>query len=230
MLFRSIPIMLDADGQGIILTNSTYIGNIDKYGTISNVTKSLIEKINRTLPKNATSNVYITQNGVFLNLKQNGKGTPVTIYNSFFPSSGPSPIFNGTVFDDYKIGKDSHDFIKSASGVYHFGFIYQGAIQGPFTSVQTVPVLVVDSQIPGFYDTVIPDITTSWKDYTKFDLKKGQKPDYDFDFTDETPIKLGSGKEFLVYDSNKDGKLDYSAGTIGAQVVDLYGIISQNKS
>ena len=116
------------------------------------------------------------------------------------------------------------------SGVYHFGFIYQGAIQGPFTSVQTVPVLVVDSQIPGFYDTVIPDITTSWKDYTKFDLKKGQKPDYDFDFTDETPIKLGSGKEFLVYDSNKDGKLDYSAGTIGAQVVDLYGIISQNKS
>ena len=226
----NIPMMLDADGQGIILTNSTYIANIDKFGTIENVTKPLIEKINRTLPKNATSNVYVTQNGIFLNLRQNGKGTPVTIYNSFFPSSGPSPIFSGTVFDDYKIGKDRHDFIKSASGVYHFGFIYQGAMQGPFTSVQTVPVLVVDSQIPGFYDTVIPDITTSWKDYTKFDLKKGQKPDYDFDFTDETPIKLGSGKEFLVYDSNKDGKLDYSAGTIGAQVVDLYGIISQNKS
>ena len=131
---------------------------------------------------------------------QNGKGTSVSIYNSFFPSTGLAPIFNGTVYDDYKIGTDKHNFIKSASGVYHFGFIYQRSTQGPFTSVQTVPVLVVDSQTPGFYDTVIPDISTSWKDYTKFDLKKGQKPDYDFDFTDEVPIKLGNGNEFLVFD------------------------------
>ncbi|MFM7795769.1 MAG: S8 family serine peptidase, partial [Candidatus Nitrosotenuis sp.] len=62
------------------------------------------------------------------------------------------------------------------------------------------------------------------------DLKKGQKPEYDYDFTDETPIRLGSGKEYLVYDSNKDGKMDYSAGTVGAQIVDVYGVISQNKS
>lgn len=224
------PIMLDADGQGIILTNTTFVANIDKYGVLDNTTKPIIEKINRSLGKNATSNVYLTKNGAFLNLKQNGKGTPVSIYNSFFPSSGLAAKFNGTVLDDYKIGKDKHDFIKSASGVYHFGMMYQGAMQGPFTSVQTVPVLVVDSQTPGVYDTIIPDLTTSWKDYTKFDLKKGEKPNYDFDFTDETPIKLGSGKEFLVYDSNKDGKLDYSAGTIGTQVVDVYGVESQNKS
>ena len=227
---NNIPIMLDADGQGITLTNSTFIANINKYGEMDNLTKPIIEKINRTLPKNATSNVYVTKNGVFLNLMQNGKGTSVSIYNSFFPSTGLAPIFNGTVYDDYKIGTDKHNFIKSASGVYHFGFIYQGSTQGPFTSVQTVPVLVVDSQTPGLYDTVIPDISTSWKDYTKFDLKKGQKPDYDFDFTDEIPIKLGSGNEFLVFDSNKNGKLDYSAGTVGAQVVDIYGVISQNKS
>ena len=53
----------------------------------------------------------------------------------------------------------------------------------------------------------------------------GQQPNYDFDFTDEKPIVLGSGKEFLVYDSNNDGKNDYSAGTIGAQVLDVYGVI-----
>lgn len=64
----------------------------------------------------------------------------------------------------------------------------------------------------------IPDLSTSWEDYTRFDLESGQKPKYDFDFTDEKPIVLGSGKEFLVYDSNNDGKNDYSAGTIGAQV------------
>ena len=40
----------------------------------------------------------------------------------------------------------------------------------------------------------------------------------------------GSGKEFLVYDSNNDGKNDYSAGTIGAQVLDVYGVIRNNSS
>jgi len=227
---QNFPMMLDADGQGLVLTNATFIANIDKYGVLANITKPVIEKINRSLEKNATSTVYLTKNGVFLNLKQKGKGTPVSIYNSFFPASGLAPKFNGTILDDYKIGKSKHDYIKSASGVYHFGMMYQGAMQGPFTSVQAVPVLVVDSQASGLYDTIIPDISTSWKDYTKFDLKKGQKPEYDFDFTDETPIKIGSGNEFLVYDSNKDGKLDYSAGTIGAQIVDVYGVMSQNKS
>ena len=77
---------------------------------------------------------------------------------------------------------------------------------------------------------MIPDLSTSWQDYTKFDLPKGQKPNFDFDFTDEIPIELGSGKEYLVYDSNKDGKLDYSAGTVGAQVIDVYGVVSHKKS
>ena len=227
---NNIPVMLDADGQGLIITNSTFAANIDKYGVLSNVTKPAIEKINKSLAKNVTSDVYLTKNGAFLNLKQKGKGTPVLIYNSFFPSSGLAPTFNGTVLDDYKIGKSKHDYIKSASGVYHFGMMYQGSLQGPFTSVQTVPVLVVDSKVSGVYDTIIPDLSTSWEDYTKFDLKKGQKPKYDFDFTDETPIQIGSGSEFLVYDSNKDGKLDYSAGTVGAQIVDVYGVISHKKS
>ncbi|MFY9300764.1 MAG: S8 family serine peptidase [Candidatus Nitrosotenuis sp.] len=224
------PIMLDPDGQGLVLTNATFIAKINDLGQIENATKKFIEEKNKSLPKNATSTVYVTKNGAFLNLKQKAKGTQIQIYNSFFPASGPSPMFNGTIIDDYKIGKSGRDYIRSASGVYHFGIIYQGAMQGPFASVQAVPVLVVDSQTPGVYDTIIPDLTTSWKDYTKFDLKKGEKPNYDFDFTDEPAIRLGAGNEFLVYDSNKDGKLDYSAGTVGAQVLDIYGIIAQNKS
>lgn len=222
------PIMLDPDGQGIILTNATFLAKIDKYG-IENTTKSFATKKSKELNQNATSNVYVTNKGVFLNLKQNGKGTQVSMYNSFFPTNGPSPIFNGTILDDYKIGKNSHDYIKSSSGLYHFGIIYQGSAQGPFASIQAVPILVVDSHTPGIYDTIIPDMSTSWEDYTRFELK-GQKPDYDFDFTDESPIKIGSGNEFLVYDFDKDGKLDYSAGTVGAQVVDVYGVISHNKS
>jgi hypothetical protein len=224
------PMMLDPDGQGLVLTNATFIAKINDLGQIENATKKFIEEKNKSLAKNATSTVYVTKNGVFLNLRQGGKGTQIQIYNSFFPASGPSPMFNGTITDDYKIGKSGRDYIRSASGVYHFGIIYQGAMQGPFASVQAVPVLVVDSQTPGVYDTIIPDLTTSWKDYTRFDLKKGEKPNYDFDFTDEPAIKLGAGNEFLVYDSDRDGKPDYSAGTVGAQVLDIYGIIAQKKS
>ncbi|NDF36156.1 MAG: peptidase S8, partial [Nitrosopumilaceae archaeon] len=76
------PIMLDADGQGLVITNATFAANIDKYGIVSNITKSEISKINKSLTTNVTSNVYLTKNGVFLNLKQKGKGTPVLIYNS----------------------------------------------------------------------------------------------------------------------------------------------------
>ncbi|CDI06306.1 S8 family serine peptidase [Candidatus Nitrosotenuis uzonensis] len=223
------PIMLDADGQGLVLTNATFIANINKFGIIENTTKQIIDEKNKTLQNNATSTVYVTKNGVYLSLKKD-KGTNIQVYNSFFPNTGPSPVFNATIIDDYKIGKSNRDFIKSASGVYHFGMVYQGAVSGPFASVQVVPVLVVDSVTPGLYDTIIPDMSTSYKDYTRFDLRPGQKPSYDFDFTDERPIRLGDGNEFLIYDSNKDGKPDYSAGTVGAQILDVHGVISQNKS
>lgn len=215
------PIMLDADGQGIILTNSTFFAFIDKDEIIRNHTSPL--------PKGITSSVYKTKDGIFLDISQNKKGTQIQIYNSFFPQFGKSPIFNATLDTDIKIGKDSRNYIKSKSGIYHLGVMYQGGLEGKLARIQVVPVLVVDSNVAGVYDTVIPDLSTSWEDYTRFDLKSGEKPKYDFDFTDEKPIVLGSGKEFLIYDSNNDGKADYSAGTIGAQVLDVYGVI-QNKT
>jgi subtilisin family serine protease len=215
------PIMLDPDGQGLVLTNSTFFAFIDKDGVIRNYTKPM--------PEGITSLVYKTKSGVFLDISHGGNGTNIPIYNSFFPQLGNSATFNGTLDTDIKIGKDSRDYIKSKSGIYHLGVIYQGSLEGPLARIQAVPVLVVDSNIAGTYDTIIADLSTSWEDYTRFDLKSGQKPKYDFDFTDEKPIVLGSGKEFLVYDSNNDGRADYSAGTIGAQVLDVYGVI-QNKT
>ena len=216
------PIMLDPDGQGIVLTNATFFGFIDKDEIIRNYSKPI--------PPHMTSSAYVTRDGVFLDISQNGKGSDIPIYNSFFPQLGTSVIFNGTLAEDMKIGNNNRDYIKSKSGVYHLGVIYQGALQGPLAKVQVVPVLVVDSFTPGVYDTIIPDLSTSWEDYTRFDLKQGEEPKYDFDFTDEKPIVLGSGNEFLVYDSNDDGKNDYSAGTIGAQVLDVYGAIRNNST
>ena len=216
------PIMLDPDGQGIILTNATFFAYIDEDQTIRNYSKPT--------PPNTISSAYVTHEGVFLDVSQGGKGSDIPIYNSFFPQFGSTVIFNGTLDTDIKIGNDNRNFIKSKSGLYRVGIIYQGTTTGELASVQVVPVLVVDSYTAGVYDTIIPDMSTSWKDYTRFDLKPGEEPEYDFDFTDEKPIVLGSGNEFLVYDSDGDGKNDYSAGTVGAQVLDLYGIIKSNST
>jgi len=210
------PIMLDPDGQGIVLTNSTFFAYVDDNKIIRNYTKPI--------PSHMTSSAYVTSDGVFLDISKGGKGSEIPIYNSFFPQLG-TVIFNGTLTNDMKIGEDNRNYIKSKSGVYHLGVIYQGALQGQFARIQVVPVLVVDSFTAGVYDTIIPDLSTSWKDYTRSDLKSGEEPDYDFDFTDEKPIVLGSGNEFLVYDSNGDGKNDFSAGTVGANVLDVYGVI-----
>ncbi|MDF2425424.1 MAG: S8 family serine peptidase [Nitrosopumilus sp.] len=216
------PIMFDPDGQGIVLTNATFFAYIDENEIIRNYSKPI--------PPHMTSSAYVTRDGVFLDVSQGGKGSDIPIYNSFFPQVGTSVIFNGTLDRDMKIGEDNRNYIKSKSGIYHLGVIYQGGLSGPLARIQVVPVLVVDSFIPGVYDTIIPDLSTSWKDYTRFDLESGKKANYDFDFTDEKPIVLGSGKEFLVYDSNGDGKNDYSAGTFGAQVLDVYGAIKNNST
>ena len=210
-----IPIMIDADGQGLVLTNATFVANINSKEIIQNYTKSI--------PKNITSSVYVNSQGVFLNMNKDGLGTLIQVYNSNYPKGGTA-VFNGTVSNDYKIGKDSKHFIISKSGIYHFGMIYESIPQGQFSRLQLVPVLVVDANIAGQYDTIIPDMSDSWKDFNKFDNLFPIK--YDFDFTDENPITLGSGNEFLIYDSNHDGKPDYSAGTVGAQVLDVYGVLS----
>ena len=215
------PVMLDPDGQGIILTNNTFYAAIDDDGLLLDT---------KSIPEEAISSVYKNRDGIFLDIAQGGNGTEISIYNSFFPQAGESAVFHAKLTEDIKIGNDSHDYIVSKSGYYHLGMMYQGALQGSFARLQVVPVLVVDANLPGVYDTVIPDLSTSWQDYTRYDLPDGQQPQYDFDFTDEKPIVLGSGNEFLVYDSDDDGRIDYSAGTIGARVLDVYGVIENKTS
>jgi hypothetical protein len=214
---NNIPVMIDADGQGLVLTNATFIAHISNANVIQNYTLPI--------PKSITSSVYVTQHGVFLDLSRGGKGTTISVYNSQYPKGG-TPVIAGTVYDDYKIGKDTRHFIISKSGKYHFGMIYESVSQGEFSVVQTVPVLVVDSKVPGVYDTIIPDMADSYKDFTR--ITNPIIPTYGFDFTTETPITLGNGKEVLVYDRNGDKNPEYSAGTIGARVLDVYGVVSNS--
>ncbi|HSD04810.1 MAG TPA: S8 family serine peptidase [Nitrosopumilaceae archaeon] len=215
------PIMIDADGQGLVLTNATFIANINK--------KNVIVNYSKPVPENITSSVYVNSKGVFLDLAKKGNGTSVLVFNSLFPSGG-TPVLNGTISNDMKIGKSKTDYIVSKSGIYHLGVIYQSVIQGPFPRLQLVPVLVIDSKVAGLYDSVIPDMSTSWTDYTRFDSNNAKPVVYDFDFTDEIPMTLGNGKEFFLYDYDKDGKFDYSAGTFGARVLDVYGVITNSSN
>ena len=214
---ENIPIMLDPDGQGLVLTNATFAANIDRYGTMKNFTKFTTH--------NTTSDIYVkSRGGVYLNIEQNGNGTELSVYNSMFPMFGNFPVLKGTLNDDMKIGNDKHDYIVSKSGVYHLGVMYQGMPSQP----QVVPVLVVDSKEPGYYDTIIPDMATSWQDYTK--KSENDRPEFDFDFTDDVAHVIGDGNEFLVYDFNDDGELDYSVGTLGARVLDIYGTIEKKSN
>ena len=141
---------------------------------------------------------------------------------------GQSPLLNGTLSVDMKIGKNMHNYIESKSGVYHLGVIFQGTPGQP----QVVPILVVDSKLPGIYDTIIPDMSTSWQDFTNTSTNKISDLDFDFDFdfTDDVQHVIGDGNEFLVYDYDDDGNFDYSIGTLGAQILDIYGVIGNESN
>ena len=216
------PVMLDADGQGLVITNSTFAAKISDFGLIKNYTKEF--------PENVTSTVYVKNDGVFLDIVQNGNGTDISVYNGLYPYIG-TPVFDGTLKSDMKIGEDKSDYIKSKSGIYHLGVIYQPH-QG---LLQVVPVLVTDPNEAGVYDTITPDMSTSWMDFTKRAAGDStSKQNYDFDFTDESSITIGSGNEFLLYDADHpltehfwERQDDYSAGTVGAKIVDVHGVFSK---
>ena len=218
------PVMLDADGQGLVITNSTFAAKISNFGLIKNYTKEF--------PENVTSTVYVKNDGVFLDIIQKGNGTDISVYNGLYPFFG-SPVFNGTLTHDMKIGESKRDYIESKSGIYHLGVIYQ-----PHMGIlQVVPVLVTDPNEAGIYDTITPDMSSSWLDYTKrADEDFTSKQNYDFDFTDETPITIGGGNELLLYDVDLpqtehfwERQDDYSAGTVGAKIVDIYGVFSKRQ-
>jgi hypothetical protein len=222
---KGIPMMLDADGQGLVLTNAKYLANIDqKTGAIMNFTTST-KNGKVQLPANTTSYTYVNSTGVYLKTSE-GR---IPVYNTLFPDVGV-PVLSATANVDWKIGKNSTDYIRSMSGVYHFGVVYEATTKFGAVSVALIPVLVVDSKDPDVYDTIIADMSYGWYSFTFGIANALPQTNYliprqlTFDFTDEKPFKLGDGNESLTYDYNKDGIPDYSAGTVGARVLDIWRI------
>jgi subtilase family protein len=226
-----VPIMLDADGQGIVLTRATYIAKIDdRSGKILDAGYTPKSE----LPGNVTSYVYVNNTGMVFLRTSHGE---IPVYNTLYPFFG-TPILNATARVDWIIGHSPNNYIRSSSGIYRFGVIYQLQQQFGTITFGLVPVLVVDSEKPGVYDTVIPDMYSAWYFYVTNELARLVSrseeiehliPEPSFDFTDDVPIRLGDGNEFLNYDYNDDGFPDFTAGTVGARVVDLWQV-ANNKT
>jgi hypothetical protein len=226
---KGVPIMLDSDGQGLVLTRAKYVANINQQtGVIMNYTTGSNGKVQ--LPENTTSYTYVNGTGVYLRTSE-GR---IPVYNMLYPTFG-APELSATANVDWKIGKSSTDYIRSMSGVYHFGVVYQATTKLGTISLTLIPVLVVDSTEPGVYDTIVADMSYGWYYFTlgiagAFPQTNHLMPaQLTFDFTDEKPFKLGDGNEFLTYDYNKDGVPDYSAGIAGARVLDIWRI-TDNKT
>ncbi len=244
---NGMPIMLDADGQGIVLTHTRFKAKIIN-GVIYEQELSDEEKKDPY-----TSNIYINDDGVFLNIKgKGGEGLKFDIYNPIYPYLGP-PVLTAKANADWRIGKSNFDFINSKSGIYKMGFMVQLNFQLGRAALIIVPVLVVDSREPNVYDTIIADMSTAWADFAVFELgKKLEEVNFDLDFTDEKPITLSLSNNIgsissnatkndkdnkqisledlmLTYDADKDGIADISAGILGAYVLDVWDVTSKKK-
>ncbi|MEM4715269.1 MAG: S8 family serine peptidase [Candidatus Nitrosocaldus sp.] len=220
---HNIPIMLDVDAQGIVLTSARFIAKIVD-GMI----------VNAPLPDEfkddqSVSNVYVDDTGVYLNIKNREKGLKFEVYNPIYPYISPLK-FSATSSIDWKIGNNATEFIQSKSGIYRMGFFLQLNFHLGRASLIIVPILLVDSKEAGVYDTVYADMSTAWADFALFELrKKPEEVKFDFDFTDERAIRIGEGDEMLVYDADNDGNVDLSAGMLGAYVLDVWGVISDEE-
>ncbi|MCS7116254.1 MAG: S8 family serine peptidase, partial [Nitrososphaerales archaeon] len=214
---KGLPMQIDPDGQGIVLTNVTFIAKIDSAGRI--------HSWEGPLPKGISSNVYVNEKGVFLNLSR----LRFRVYNPWYPFWGrPTLLVYSNL--DFKIGENSTHYIVSKSGIYHFG-VQINPLEGSF-----YPALVVDSRVPGLYDTVYLDISSAYADFLLTLSYQGllpseiKIPPIDASFYDEMPHRVGDGSEVLARDFNGDGVADISAGLLGARVLDIWGVTGMGVS
>ncbi len=115
-------------------------------------------------------------------------------------------------------------------GPVKFGLMLQymtTSVAGTSTTIYyTVPIIVVDSDGDGSYDTLYADTTTAL-----YLLRQGLAPSPcsvnipgtlgltpDFSFADEEPIRYGN--EVIARDLDGDGLTDYSIGTLAGGVYD----------
>ncbi len=128
--------------------------------------------------------------------------------------------------------------IDSKSGVYKFGFFVAYLFPSNYIIGENlpslavlVPVILVDSQKAGYYDTCFLDISTVWFTikglyYSLGLLEEPPKQSLlDFSFEDEKPLSIGKG--VAAIDDDGDGFYDFSLGVVSGYVYDAFGVIKE---
>ena len=165
-------------------------------------------------------------------------GLSVNVWNAASyvqTSTSTSPIEKIKLSFDY--GAPS---VASKSGDYHFGILRE-SVQDVVSSDSVTldfPVVVVDSTVPHFYDTVFVDMSTAYYNFlrqyaSRLNRDASQSlglslrwpaPNAswnDHSFSDEPPHKVG-GTDFLQFKAGGDNAPNFSAGML-AFGVDLSG-------
>ncbi len=200
---NGLPIALDPDGAGIVLTNST----VTSYTNATGVYLDMLQGGAGT-----RVSIYL------------GAATYPYIVIPILWSAGHPHRFN---FSDYKIGTDPSHKIASVSGIYHFGIAFEWTPQGFYF----FPTLVVDSKTRGVYDTVYVDFNSApflSELFVSQSLPSANKEDWSF--YDNAPHHLRDGTNVLSASLGGGGAPDISAGLLGARVLDVFGAVAGSHS
>ncbi|MCX8165471.1 MAG: S8 family serine peptidase [Acidilobaceae archaeon] len=129
----------------------------------------------------------------------------------------------------YRVGD-----IRSASGNYRFGLAIQyHSVSGFGTLYVSIPILFVDSSVPGRYDTVYADLSSLYylllramnvTGVIRAPPDSAVRPLFDLSFADETPARYGS--EVLARDFTGDRIPDVSIGALAGFVYDFLGLFT----
>ncbi|MEM0348193.1 MAG: S8 family serine peptidase [Zestosphaera sp.] len=141
----------------------------------------------------------------------------------------PSPPYTYTAWVPFP--EDNKWYIGSIPryGVIKFGLLFQymtASVGGTSTTIwYTIPIIVVDSNGDGFYDTLYADTSTALyllgvalSPSPCSVTIPGVPTSPDFSFADEVPAYYGN--EVIAKDLNGDNITDYSVGTLAGYVYD----------
>ncbi len=162
----------------------------------------------------------------------NTTNATVVFYSTLYSGLFGFPIIFYTIIDrDWYVGN-----ITSQSGYYKIGIsetIYIDWTTGYIIAIR-VPVIMVDTQVPGVYDTVVFDLSTGF--YELSELMRylenetlgtilWREPDpawLDYSFADEPMFTIGN--EIIARDFDNDSLADFSLGIISGYYLDTFGL------
>ena len=142
----------------------------------------------------------------------NTSNTDPLIY--IFGSLIPFSWINGTLW----MADMNVTGILNPGDIAHFGIMFQYQY-----GLALFPVLVVDSDTDGFYDTVYVDISFDWVWQGLYNITGFGPTTYDFSFADETPL-TPNGWSIGARDFDGDKIYDVSVSSLGYGL-DVFGVV-----